>query len=113
MEDFGTLPIPAAEVEPRWNGLCAAATDVLIKEWLVNVAEVFLEKKHVWSQYFEMRPDASTALIEKYFRGINSLLSRQLRIMMIETLKDIRDFFMRYKAGNVFKGHYEDLMFLE
>ncbi|XP_020300595.1 dynein heavy chain 3, axonemal isoform X2 [Pseudomyrmex gracilis] len=113
MKDFGTLPIPATEVELRWNGLCAAATDVLIKEWLVDVAEIFLEKKHVWSQYFEMRPDASTALIKKYFRGINSLLSRQLRIMIMETLRDVRDFFMRYKAGNVFEGYYKDLMFLE
>lgn len=113
MQDFGKLPVPAEEIEPRLNVLCVAATDVLVKEWLADVAEIFLEKKCSWSQYFETRPDASTALIEKYFRSVNSLLSRQLRVMIMETLEDVRGFFRRYEAGNAFEGDYEDLMFLE
>lgn len=113
MQDFGTFPVPAADIEPRLNALCVAATNVLIKEWLADVAEIFLEKKYIWSQYFETRPDASTAWIEKYFRSVNSLLSKQLRILIMETLKDVRDFFMRYAAGNAFEGEYGDLMFLE
>lgn len=113
MQDFGTLPVPAAEIEPRLDDLCVAATDVLVKEWLADVAEIFLEKKHDWSQYFETQSDASTAMIEKYFRSVNSLLSKQLRIIIINTLEDVRDFFMRYKTGNAFEGDYEDLMFLE
>lgn len=113
MQDFGTLPVPAAEIEPRLDALCTAATDVLIKEWLADVAEIFLEKKCDWSQYFEMQPDASTAMIEKYFRSVNSLLSKQLRIMLMKTLEDVKDFFMRYKAGNAFEGDYRDLTFLE
>ncbi|KYN33583.1 Dynein heavy chain 3, axonemal [Trachymyrmex septentrionalis] len=112
MQDFGVLPILAAEIRPRLDALCVAATDVLIKEWLADVAEIFLEKKYVWSQYFETQPDASTAMIEKYFRSVNSLLSKQLRIMIIKTLEDVKDFFMQYDAGNAFEGDYEDLMFL-
>lgn len=113
MQDFGTLPVPAAEIEPRLNALCVAATNVLVKEWLADVAEIFLEKKYDWSQYFETQPDASTAMIERYFRSVNSLLSKQLRIMIMRTLEDVRDFFMRYEAGNAFEGDYKDLMFLE
>lgn len=113
MQDFGTFPIPAAEIEPRLNDLCAAVTDVLVKEWLADVAEIFLEKKDIWSQYFETQPSASTLLIEKYFRSVNSLLSKQLRIIIIKTLEDVRDFFMQYRAGNAFEGDYKDLMFLE
>ncbi|XP_036144833.1 dynein heavy chain 3, axonemal isoform X1 [Monomorium pharaonis] len=113
MQDFGTLPVPAMEIEPRLDALCVAATDILVKEWLADVAEIFLEKKHDWSQYFETQSDASTAMIEKYFRSVNSLLSKQLRIMIMKTLEDVRDFFMRYKAGNMFEGDYKDLMFLE
>ncbi|XP_018046945.1 PREDICTED: dynein heavy chain 3, axonemal [Atta colombica] len=112
MQDFGVLPVLAAEIKPRLNALCAAATDVLIKEWLADVAEIFLEKKYDWSQYFETQPGASTAMIEKYFRSVNSLLSKQLRIMIIKTLQDVKDFFMQYDAGNAFEGDYKDLMFL-
>ncbi|KAG5305945.1 DYH3 protein, partial [Pseudoatta argentina] len=111
MQDF-VLPILAIEIKPRFDALCVAATDVLIKEWLADVAEIFLEKKYDWSQYFETQPDASTAMIEKYFRSVNSLLSKQLRIMIIKTLEDMRDFFMQYDAGNAFEGDYKDLMFL-
>lgn len=113
MQDFGTLPVPAAEIEPKLNALCVAANDVLIKEWLADVAEIFFERKYAWSQYFEMHPNASTAMIEKYFRSVNSLLSKQLRIMITETLEDVRNYFMRYKAGNAFEGDYKELMFLE
>jgi len=113
MQDFGVFPVSAAEIEPKLDALCVAATDVFVKEWLADVAEIFLEKKYDWSQYFETQPDASTAMIEKYFRSVNSLLSKQLRIMIMKTLEDMRDFFMRYKAGNVFEGDYKDLMFLE
>lgn len=113
MQDFGTFPVPATEIEPRLNSLCVAASDFLIKEWLADVAEIFLEKKYAWSQYFDMHPSASTAWIEKYFRSVNSLLSRQLRVMIMETLEDVRSFFIRYRAGNAFEGDYEDLMFLE
>lgn len=113
MQDFGTLPVPAAEIEPRLDALCVTATDILVKEWLADVAEIFLEKKHDWSQYFETQPDASTAMIEKYFRSVNSLLSKQLRIMIMKTLEDVKDFFMQYETGNVFEGDYKDLIFLE
>ncbi|XP_025152566.1 dynein heavy chain 3, axonemal [Harpegnathos saltator] len=113
MQDFGTFPVPAAEIEPRLNALCVAATNFFVKEWLADVAEIFFEKKYAWSQYFEMHPNASTGWIEKYFRSVNSLLSKQLRIMIMETLEDVRSFFMRYKAGNEFEGDYKDLMFLE
>jgi len=113
MQDFGIFPIPAAEIEPKLNALCAATTESLIKEWLADIAEIFLDKKCAWSQYFEIHPDASTALIEKYFRSVNSLLSKQLRIMVINTLEDMRTFFKRYQAGNAFEGEYKDLTFLE
>lgn len=113
MEEFGTFPVPATEIEPRLNDLCIAATNVLINEWLADVAEIFLEKKCVWSQYFETHVGASTALIEKYFTSVNSLLAKQLRIMIMGTLEDVRDFFMRYRGGNAFEGEYEDLTFLE
>jgi len=113
MQDFGTFPVPAAEIEPKLNALCMATTERLIKEWLADIAEIFLEKKCVWSQYFEMQPDTSTAMIEKYFRSVNSLLSKQLRIIVMNTLEDMRIFFKRYQAGNAFEGEYKDLTFIE
>ena len=112
VEDFGELPVPALEFESKVDDLCKRAGERLLKEWLADVAELFLEKKHAWSSYFDNKPNASTALVEKYFRSVDSLLSRQLRIMVMETLKGVRDFFVLYQNGNFFDTDYEDLMFI-
>lgn len=113
IRDIGTIPISAFEIEPKINRLCDKAMHLLIKEWLADVADIFLEKKHVWSCYVQKHYKASTVLIEKYFRSINTLLSRQLRMMVMKTLDRIKDYFMEYSGGNYFKGNYKDLMFLK
>ncbi|KAF3429654.1 hypothetical protein E2986_08409 [Frieseomelitta varia] len=111
LQDLGTIPISANEIEPKMNLLSNKAVDRLIKHWLAEVAEFFLEKKYAWSCFIEKHYNASTALIEKYFRSVNTLLSRQLRMMIMKTLNNFRDFFMEYSKGNYFKGDYKDLMF--
>lgn len=111
LEDLGTIPISANEIQPKMNLLCNKAVDQLVKYWLADVAEFFLEKKHAWSRFIEKHYDASISLIEKYFRSVNTLLSLQLRMMVMKTLNNIRDFFMEYSKGNYFKGNFEDLMF--
>ncbi|XP_017878877.2 dynein heavy chain 3, axonemal [Ceratina calcarata] len=113
LRDIGPLPILATEILPKINSLCDQSKDLLIKHWLADVAELFLEKKHAWSCLIESHHDASRALIEKYFRSVNTLLSKQLRLIIMRTLYIIRDFFMEYRGGNCFEGDYEDLMFVK
>lgn len=111
--DIGTIPIAAFEVEPKINLLCNEAIDLLVKNWLADVANFFLEKKYAWSCFIEKHYNASTALIEKYFRSVNTLLSKQLRNMIMKTLNHIREFFMQYEMGNYFEDEYKDLMFFK
>ncbi|KAG7209677.1 hypothetical protein KM043_011323 [Ampulex compressa] len=111
IQDLGSFPIQASEIEPRMNSLCQSASQVLLDEWLADVAEIFLKKKEAWSCFLEKHRNASTALIEKYFRCVNTLLSRQLRTMVMNTLYHVRDFFVQYAEGNRFEGDYRDLMF--
>ncbi|CAL7933869.1 unnamed protein product [Xylocopa violacea] len=113
LEDIGTLPILACEVESKINLLCDKSMQLLINHWLADVAEFFLEKKYAWSYFVQKHCNASTALIEKYFRSINTLLSKQLRLIVMNTLNNIRDFFMTYNDGNYFVDDYRDLMFLK
>lgn len=111
IDDFGNLPIPAFEIQSTVNSLCRAKSAKLLKEWLADVAEIFLEKKSSWSNYFEKSTTASTEQIEKYFRCVNVILSKQLRSMVMKTIKHLRDFFVQYNDGNNFIGDYQDLMF--
>nr|XP_031846529.1 dynein heavy chain 3, axonemal-like isoform X2 [Nomia melanderi] len=111
IQDLGELPISAFEIEFRVNSLCDEAINKLKKEWLANIADIFLEKKDTWSCLVEEHHNASTTLIKKYFSSVNTLMSKQLRTMVMKTLEHIKKFFIDYRNGNYFDGNYEDLMF--
>ncbi|XP_008202999.3 dynein heavy chain 3, axonemal [Nasonia vitripennis] len=111
VSELGELPIPALEIADRIRLMCHTAKKNLIEVWLAEVAELFLQKKEAWSGYFDKTPNASTLLIRKYFRSINSLLSRQLRYIVLQTLLAFRDFLVLYADGNSFEGEYQDLTF--
>ncbi|XP_076164105.1 dynein heavy chain 3, axonemal [Ptiloglossa arizonensis] len=113
IEDIGDLPISAFEIEDKINLLCDKALNKLLKEWLADIAEIFLEKNYVWSCFVEKHYYASTALIERYFSSVNSLLSRQLRMIIMKTLNHIREFLIQYSNGNYFEGNYKDLVFFK
>ncbi|XP_066595663.1 dynein axonemal heavy chain 3 [Prorops nasuta] len=111
--DLGDLPIPVTDIESRVNNLCEMTSDKIVNEWLADVAEILLEKKNVWGILVVEGRNASTAIIEQYFQCINSLLSLQLRVIVIQTLQDIKEFFVQYSEGNSFDGEYKDYMFIK
>ncbi|XP_078041170.1 dynein heavy chain 3, axonemal [Augochlora pura] len=111
LQDLGDFPILAFELEGRVNSLCNETMNKLTKEWLANIAEIFLEKKHIWSCLVEEHHKTSTVMIQNYFLSVNTLLSNQLRMIVMKTLEHIKEFFIEYSNGNYFKGDYEDLMF--
>ena len=47
-----------------------------------------------------------------YFKSVNSLLSKQLREVIVRTVEEFRDFLVGYAEGNAFEGEYRDLMFI-
>ncbi|CAB0036402.1 unnamed protein product [Trichogramma brassicae] len=73
-EAIGPLPIPASEIDER----------------------LFLERKQAWSGLVDATPGASTLLLRRYFRSVDSLLSRQLRHMLVESIEQFERFFDRY-----------------
>lgn len=109
--DFGKLPISALNIESIVGNLCQESSKKLEEEWLADVAEFFHNKKYAWNFLLDNKFDCSTVLIEKYFQCVNALLSKQLRFIIIETIKDVRNFFIQYNSGNLFVGPYEDLTF--
>lgn len=110
-EDIGEFPVSAQEIKKKFGRVCESSRKRLIEEWLAEVAELFLDKKSAWSCYFEKKPGASTMMIEKYFTSINSLLSRQLRFIVLETLDHLRNVLVQYAGGNYFLGEYSDSNF--
>lgn len=113
VDDFGKFPVSALDLEAIVGTLCNESSKILKNKWLADVADFFYEKKYAWSFLLEDKFDCSDAFIGKYFQSVNVLLSKQLRIIVIETLKDLRNFFVQYNDGNFFEGPYEDLTFIK
>ncbi|KAL7290283.1 hypothetical protein TKK_0015983 [Trichogramma kaykai] len=110
-EGIGPLPIPASEIDERVARSCRAARSRLVDGWLARVAELFLERKQAWSGLVDATPGASTLLLRRYFRSVDSLLSRQLRHMLVDSIEQFERFFDRYRHGNDFEPPYRDLSF--
>ncbi|KAJ8664277.1 hypothetical protein QAD02_005939 [Eretmocerus hayati] len=113
MDALGELPVPALELMPRVESLCSKMRHLLLTEWLASVAELFLERKRVWACLFDAGPTGSVALVKNFFRSIDGLLSRQVRSLILASLRHLRDFLRRYSEGNYFPDEYRDLTFIE
>jgi dynein heavy chain len=111
LNGFQKFPIMGNELASKVEQCCQTTKKRIVEEWFAEVAELFLEKKNAWSGLFDKTSDASTHLVEKYFRSINALLSQQLRYIVLRTLCHLRDFILQYAGGNSYTEEYNNLIF--
>lgn len=65
---------------------------------------MFVEKKHLWERLIPQSDGDSTALVQKFFGCVASLMSIQLREMVVNSLADFLKFFQIHASGNDFDG---------
>ena len=80
--------------------------------WVADCGEVFRTFKHVWAHLIPTSPDTSAVLAEHFFNCAASLMARQLRECVENSLNNFLVFLSLYKQGNDYEGTFSDLMFL-
>ena len=65
---------------------------------------MFIDKKHLWEHLIPQNDGDSTALVQSFFGCVASLMSIQLREMVVNSLADFLQFFHIHAAGNDFEG---------
>ncbi|KAG5895229.1 hypothetical protein JTB14_003446 [Gonioctena quinquepunctata] len=88
--------------------ICDHSREILEKEWLPKCADIFLECKKYWRQYIPKQPSDSVELVERFFECVNTLLSIELRGLVVRSLEHFLSLFIKFKGGNDFEGEYED-----
>eukprot|EP00794_Sanderia_malayensis_P008808 gene8808-9750_t len=106
------IPVYPHEFEGMIKRHCAEARQHLIKVWIPACASVLVNLKDKWTQLFPSKENDSTHLIQAFFSCVDSIMSIQLRSMVLESLKDFLEFLSTYQAGNDFTEPYQDLKFV-
>lgn len=105
-------PMEPAHFEELVQQQCAKARDVLRNQWVVECGEVFRQQRDSWAHLIPTSPGESAVLAEHFFNCACSLMARQLRETVENSLADFLSFLQLYKGGNDYQGDFQDLLFV-
>ena len=80
--------------------------------WVVECGEVFRQQRDSWAHLIPTSPGESAVLAEHFFNCACSLMARQLRETVENSLADFLSFLQLYKGGNDYQGDFQDLLFV-
>ncbi|XP_074064394.1 dynein axonemal heavy chain 3 isoform X6 [Macrotis lagotis] len=90
---------------------CIEARQILLDKWIPTCAQHFISQKDHWLRFAPKSDFESSQMIEEYFASVASFMSLQLREIVINSLKDLVNFFMIHKDGNDFDHPYKEMEF--
>ncbi|XP_009068409.1 PREDICTED: dynein heavy chain 3, axonemal [Acanthisitta chloris] len=105
------LPLLPDELEEIIRRHCAEARDILQNKWIPTCASIFIDEKSKWVHFAPEKDSDSPQQVESYFRSVATLMSLQLREMVVKSLEDLLAFFMTHKDGNDFTEPYHKMQF--
>ena len=86
-------------------------THISFSRWIKDCGEVFRTFKHTWAHLIPSSLDTNAVLAEHFFNCACSLMARQLRETVENSLQNFLDFLSYYKEGNDYDGTFSDLQF--
>ncbi|KAM4697749.1 dynein axonemal heavy chain 3 [Rhinophrynus dorsalis] len=107
----GSLPLLPDELEEVVQRHCQEARRILQTKWIPTCASLFLSQKDKWVHLVPQNDSDSTLQVQEFFACVASLMSLQLRRMVISSLEDLLSFFTIHKDGNDFGDTYEEMRF--
>ncbi|KAM4656706.1 dynein axonemal heavy chain 3 [Amazona ochrocephala] len=107
----GNLPLLPADFKEVIQRHCVEAHDILQNNWIPTCASIFRDQKREWLHFAPKNDCDSSEQVESYFYSVASLMSLQLREMVVNSLEDLLAFFMIHKDGSDFQEPYQELQF--
>uniref|UniRef100_A0A8C0FKF3 Uncharacterized protein n=1 Tax=Bubo bubo TaxID=30461 RepID=A0A8C0FKF3_BUBBB len=105
------LPLLPTEFEEVIRRHCVEAHNILQNEWIPTCASIFLDQKRKWLHFAPENDFDSSQRVESYFHSVSTLMSLQLREMVVNSLEDLLAFFMIHKDGSDFTEPYQEMQF--
>uniref|UniRef100_A0A8C5QWI6 Dynein axonemal heavy chain 3 n=3 Tax=Leptobrachium TaxID=161697 RepID=A0A8C5QWI6_9ANUR len=107
----GNLPLLPSEFEELVHRHCLEARTTLQNKWIPACATLFKSHKEKWIHLVPQNDNDSLIQVEELFACTSSLMSLQLRGMVISSLQDMLSFFSIHKDGNDFGDTYDEIKF--
>ncbi|KAG8433111.1 hypothetical protein GDO86_017410 [Hymenochirus boettgeri] len=107
----GCLPLLPAEFEELVRRHCLEARSILQNRWIPTCASLFKSQQDKWVHLVPQHDYDSTLQVQELFACVSSLMSLQLRGMVINSLQDLLSFFSIHQDGNDFGDTYNDMRF--
>ncbi|XP_009573431.1 PREDICTED: dynein heavy chain 3, axonemal-like, partial [Fulmarus glacialis] len=105
------LPLLPTEFEEVIRRHCVEARNILQNKWIPTCACIFLDQKRKWLHFAPENDCDSSQQVESYFHSVATLMSLQLREMVVNSLEDLLAFFMIHKDGSDFTEPYQEMQF--
>ncbi|KAM4725109.1 LOW QUALITY PROTEIN: dynein axonemal heavy chain 3-like [Anableps anableps] len=105
-----TFPLPSSEFDEFVQRQCQATREELDEVWLPYCASLFVVHENMW---LPLLPKNEPLRVQGFFRCVAALMSLQLRSMVIDSLQDLLQFFLRHKEGNDFQEEFDELLYIQ
>uniref|UniRef100_H2ZMD9 Dynein axonemal heavy chain 3 n=1 Tax=Ciona savignyi TaxID=51511 RepID=H2ZMD9_CIOSA len=100
------LPLHPSDFEDLVGKQCEKARDTLIKQWIPAAVKLFHVYKDAWVHLVPANDNDSTVQVQEFFACTASLMSNQLRGMVIHSLSNLMDFFKIHQVDYAGKHLY-------
>lgn len=100
------LPFYPDEFENFVRQKCLEERELLEKTWIPKCAHTIVEMKEIWKHLVPLTDDEPLDVPLKFFECIATLMSNQLRALVVDSLIEFVAFFQQYQEGNDFGSDY-------
>ncbi|XP_043945444.1 dynein axonemal heavy chain 3 [Protopterus annectens] len=107
-----TLPLLPVEFEDLIRKQCKETQNILKNKWIPACVSLFITHKESWLHLAPCNDHDSILQIQEFFAAAATLMSLQLRGMVINSLEDLLSFFLVHKNGNDFGDVYNEMQFI-
>ena len=95
------LPLYPDEFENFVKQKCLQERDLLIKSWIPKCAKVIVDLKDYWKHLVPMGEDEPLDEPLRFFECIATLMSNQLRSLVVDSLQELVSFFEQYEVNKI------------
>ncbi|THD19780.1 Dynein heavy chain axonemal [Fasciola hepatica] len=105
-------PVEPSAFENLITTQCSQTRELLRTNWIPKCARAFIDLRHTWTHLLPQKSSDSIEAVRAFFACIAALMSKQLRSIVDQSLKDLLELLQEHNDGNAFEDVYDELKFL-
>lgn len=97
-QDETLFPVNPRKFMEKIKECCAEKRHKLEFEWIPAVANILANMKNTWEKFVPLTQHEDTGLIQRFFESIASLMSKQLRELVLRSVLHLKDYLLSFQV---------------